>query len=96
MVEHVGLIDTSLKELPPPWRRSYLDPLLGQLGSDWVELERGRGAWPKGLSADSFTRNLLRWGKRVGARVETTTRMQGRRGLEEAPERIWVRIDHSA
>lgn len=91
-VERIGLIATDLEELPPPRRRSYLDPLLGTLCGEWAELVRGEGVWPQALNADSFTRNLLRWSRRVGAGIETTTRIEGRRVPEGSPERIWVRI----
>ena len=88
----MGAIITDLEELPAPKQRlSYLDPLLQRLGSKWIELVRGEDEWREGVSADSLRDHLHRSGAAAGVSVATRSRMDGRRGLEEAPQRLWVR-----
>lgn len=88
----MAVIVTDLNELPPLARRlSYLDPLLQRLGSDWIELVRGEGEWREDVSAGSLRDHLHRSAALIGLGVETKSRMGGRRGLEEVPQRLWVR-----
>lgn len=88
----MGPIITDLDELPPPrQRRSYLDPLLQRLGGEWVELVRGEGEWREGVSAGSLRDHLHRSAAGSGVGVATKTKMEGRSGLKEVPQRIWVR-----
>lgn len=88
----MGVILTDLDELPSqPRRPSYLDPLLQRLGPDWIELVRGEGEWRESVSPESLRDHLHRSAALAGVGVATKTTMDGCKGLEEVPQRIWVR-----
>lgn len=87
----MGFIPTDLTELPPRRRRSYLDPLLGG-EEEFRELVRGSELWPAHLDADGIRKQLSQWAQSRGLNVETTRFRRGRGGLEESPQKLWVKV----